>query len=87
VISPSAYLYSLGDHSVFSTGTPQFLVDGYTTYNASVALRNVEQDWSLTLGCRNCNDRDMLVSGLAGQPYYQDPRTWSLLFRKDFGGS
>ena len=86
VISPSAYLYALGDHSVFSTGTPQFLVDGYTTYNASVAVRNVAQDWSVTLGCRNCNDRDMLVSGLAGQPYYQDPRTWSLLLHKDFGG-
>ncbi|TFG87264.1 MAG: TonB-dependent receptor [Chromatiales bacterium] len=86
-ISPSAYLYSLGDHSVFSTGAPQFQVDGYTTYNASVALRNVEQDWSLTLGCRNCNDRTMLVSGLANQPYYQDPRTWSVLFHKGFGGS
>lgn len=87
VISPSAYLYTVGDHSVFSTGAPQFLVDGYSSFNASVAVRNVAQDWSVAIGCRNCADRDMLVSGLAGQPYYQDPRTWSVLFHKDFGGT
>ena len=86
-VEPAAYLYSLGDHSVFTSGDPRFLVDGYTTWNGSLQLRATEQDWRLTLECRNCNDRLMLVSALAGVPYYQDPRTWLVTFRKDFGGN
>lgn len=86
LLTPSASMYAVGDHSVFSTGTPEFLVDGYTTFTASLTLAQLDQDWRVELACRNCNDRTMLVSGLAGQPYYQDPRTWSLTFRKGFGG-
>lgn len=86
-VEPSAYLYSVGDHSVFTSGDPAFLVDGYTTWNGSIQLRATEEDWRLTLECRNCNDRTMLVSALAGVPYYQDPRTWLVSFRKDFGGN
>ena len=82
----SAYLYSVGDHSVFSSGNPRFLVDGYTTWNGAVELKNTEDAWRVVLECRNCNDRTMLVSGLAGVQYFQDPRTWQLRFRKDFGG-
>lgn len=81
----SAYLYSVGDHSTFVSGNPAFLVDGYTTWNAALELKNTDNDWGVTLDCRNCNDRTMLVSGLAGEPYYQDPRTWQVRFRKNFG--
>ncbi|MCK6370298.1 MAG: TonB-dependent receptor [Gammaproteobacteria bacterium] len=86
-LTPSAYLYAVGDHNVFTSGSPQFLVDGYTTYNASLELARPEQNWGLTLECKNCNDRTMLVSGLAGVPYLQEPRTWNLRWRLAFAGT
>jgi iron complex outermembrane receptor protein len=84
-LTPSAYLYRVGDHNVFSSGSPDFLVDGYSTFNAALELRDTDDNWGVVVECKNCNDRTMLVSGLAGQPYYQDPRTWMVRFRKDFG--
>jgi iron complex outermembrane receptor protein len=81
---PSAYTYTVGPHNVGTAGLPIGLVDGYTTWNGSIALNNVDQDWSLTAGCKNCNDRLMTVSVLAAQPYFQDPRTWMITFRKNF---
>jgi iron complex outermembrane receptor protein len=82
---PSAYLYRLGDYNAFSTGIDRFEVDGYTTFNASLELAQPAQNWAVTLECKNCNDRTMLVSGLAGLSYYQDPRTWNVRFRWGFG--
>jgi hypothetical protein len=81
---PSAYTYTVGSHNVGTAGLPVGLVAGYTTWNGSIALNNIDQDWSLTAGCKNCNDRLMTVSVLAGIPYYQDPRTWMITFRKNF---
>ncbi len=82
---PSAYLYSVGKHNTFSTGGPRFEIDGYTTYDASLQLVNNDQSWSVVAECKNCNDRTMLVTALAGVPYYQAPRTWHVGFRKNFG--
>jgi len=85
---PGAYLYRLGSHNIQTSGTAPGGVngnlDGYTTFNASVALVNTRQEWRVTLECKNCNDRTMPVSILANQTYLQDPRTWNLRFRKDF---
>ncbi len=81
---PSAYTYTVGSHNVGTAGLPIGLVGGYTTWNGSLTLNNIDQDWSLTAGCKNCNDRLMTVSVLAGQPYYQDPRTWMVRFTKNF---
>ncbi len=82
---PGAYVYKIGNHSVGTSGGPESLNTGYTTWNGSVALNNLDHDWSLTLECKNCNDRTMVVSTLAGFQYLQDPRTWMLRFRKNFG--
>lgn len=82
---PSAYLYSVGKNNVYSAGLPQFITDGYTTYDASLELANRDQNWSVVAQCKNCNDRLMLVAALANQPYYSDPRTWNITFRKNFG--
>lgn len=82
---PSAYMYSLGEHNTFSAGGPRYEIDGYTTFDAAVELQNTDQDWSLVAECKNCNDRYMLVTALAGQLYYQNPRTWRIGFRKNFG--
>jgi iron complex outermembrane receptor protein len=82
---PSAFLYTVGDHNVATSGLPPGLNDGYTTWNGSLTLQNVDQDWSLAVECKNCNDRTMVVSVLAGFQYLQDPRTWMIKFRKNFG--
>jgi len=84
---PGAYLYSVGDHSVGTSGAPVSLVDGYTTYNASLALNAVNQGWSVIAECKNCNDRTMVVSTLAGFQYLQDPRTWMLRLNWNFGAN
>jgi iron complex outermembrane receptor protein len=84
---PGAYSYTVGSHNVGTSGAPVGLVGGYTTWNGSIALNNVEEDWSLTLECKNCNDRTMVVSVLAGFQYLQEPRTWLVRFKKNFGGN
>ncbi len=82
---PSAYLYSVGDHNTFSAGGPKYNIDGYTTFDAAIQLDNTDQDWSLVAECRNCNDRYMLTTALANVKYYQNPRTWHIGFKKNFG--
>lgn len=82
---PSAYLYAVGKHNTVSNEAPGFYVDGYATYDASLQLKNNDHNWSVVAECKNCNDRTMLVSGLAGVPYYQKPRTWHIGFRQNFG--
>ena len=81
---PSAYLYAVGDHWVGSNNAAIDESDGYATWNGSLTLAHTEQDWQLVVECKNCNDRTMLVSTLAGVQYIQDPRTWLVRFRKDF---
>ena len=82
-LTPSAYVYQLGKHSVGSSGTPNALNDGYSVINAAVTLRNLDQDWSISAECQNCSDREQGTSFFIGL-YLQDPRTWSVNFRKDF---
>ena len=81
---PSAYLYSVGKHNTATQGGI-WKIDGYTTFDAAVELDNTDNNWSLVAECKNCNDRYMLVSGLAGMPYYQEPRTWRIGLKKNFG--
>ncbi len=82
---PSAYLYAVGDHSVGTSGGPESINDGYETWNGSLTLNHVEQNWSLVAECKNCNDKKMVVSTLAGFQYLQDPRTWMVRFKWNFG--
>jgi len=86
---PSAYMYQLGSHNIQTSGVSAAgvsgLLDGYTTFSASVALEHPGQEWRVVLECKNCNNRTMPVSVLADQVYLQDPRTWLLRVRKDFG--
>ncbi|UCG73195.1 MAG: TonB-dependent receptor [Chromatiales bacterium] len=84
---PSAYTYTVDEHSVGTSGTDPARVSGYTNINASVALNNTESDWQLTAECRNCTDRKMVVSTLVDFQYLQAPRTWLVRFKKGFGGN
>ncbi len=83
LMTTSAYLYAVGDNYAVSSGDPAFFADGYATWNGSIAFTQTSQDLRIEVACRNCNDRTMLVRGLAGQKYFQDPRTWSVtVFRR-----
>ena len=82
-LTPSAYVYQLGKHSIGSSGTPTSLSDGYSVITAAVTLRNLDGDWSISAECQNCSDREQGTSFFVGL-YLQDPRTWTVNFRKDF---
>ena len=82
-LRPSAFVYKIGKHSIGSSGTPVALSDGYSVITASVTLRNLDQDWSISAECQNCADREQGTSFFVGL-YLQDPRTWTVNFRKDF---
>ena len=82
-LTPSAYVYTIGKHSIGSSGTPVALSKGYSVVTASVTLRNLEGDWSISAECQNCADREQGTSFFIGL-YLQDPRTWTVNFRKDF---
>ena len=82
-LRPSAFVYKIGKHSIGSSGNPVALSDGYSVITASVTLRNLDQDWSISAECQNCADREQGTSFFVGL-YLQDPRTWTVNFRKDF---
>lgn len=82
-LTPSAFVYQLGKHSIGSSGTPTSLNDGYSVITAAVTLRNLGGDWSISAECQNCSDREQGTSFFVGL-YLQDPRTWTVNFRKDF---
>ncbi|MEM7284108.1 MAG: TonB-dependent receptor, partial [Pseudomonadota bacterium] len=73
-----------GDHNVGTSGVDIGLVDGYTIVNGGITLENTAGNWTLSAQCKNCSDRDQVVSVLVF-PYIQDPMTWSLTFNKRFG--
>jgi len=58
--------------------------DGYTTVNAGITLENTAQNWEVTLECKNCTDRDRVVSNLPPFLYLDDPMTWRLVGRYSF---
>ncbi|WP_446830911.1 TonB-dependent receptor [Candidatus Foliamicus sp.] len=82
-LRPSAFVYKIGKHSIGSSGAPTALSDGYSVLTASITLSNLDQDWSISAECQNCADREQGTSFFVGL-YLQDPRTWTVNFRKDF---
>jgi iron complex outermembrane receptor protein len=54
------------------------LVDG------GLAVRTDDDNWLLTLTCRNCLDADAPATSLLGLGYPQAPRTWVLAARRQF---
>lgn len=48
---------------------PQLAQDDYQLVNASIALRDPDQGWSLTLGATNLTDEKYLVSGVFGDAF------------------
>jgi iron complex outermembrane receptor protein len=54
------------------------LVDG------GFAIRTDDDNWLLTLTCRNCLDEDVPATSLLGIGYPQLPRTWMIVARRQF---
>lgn len=54
------------------------LVDG------GFAIRTDDDNWLLTLTCRNCLDEDAPATSLLGIAYPQMPRTWVVVARRQF---
>ncbi len=54
------------------------LVDG------GFAIRTDDDNWLLTVTCRNCLDEDAPATSLLGLGYPQMPRTWTIVARRQF---
>ncbi len=84
-LTPNLVWARTGATSVGTSGTPVALVDAYDTFDASLTLENADAGWSLQASCRNCSDEIQIVSTLSELPYIQEPRTWQVNFRYNFG--
>ena len=81
---PSLSITRYGSHEVGTANAAFSQVEPYTNVNGGIALEDVDGVWSVRANCRNCTSRVQLNSVLAGVPYYNPPRTWTLNFRYNF---
>jgi iron complex outermembrane receptor protein len=84
-LTPNVMWAWTGDHNVATSGPPPGIVDSYATLDAGITLANSDAGWQVQAICNNCTDELQVVSVLSDLPYVQAPRTWSLLFRWNFG--
>jgi iron complex outermembrane recepter protein len=84
-LTPNVSFARTGDNNVGTNGSPVSLVDAYDTWDAGVTLANADAGWQIQANCRNCSDEIQVVSTLSELPYIQDPRTWQINFKYNFG--
>jgi iron complex outermembrane receptor protein len=84
-LTPNVAYARTGDNNVGTNGSPVSLVDAYNTWDAGVTLANADAGWQIQASCRNCSDEIQIVSTLSELPYIQDPRTWQVNFKYNFG--
>ncbi len=84
-LTPNFSWAKTGDNNVGTNGAPISLVDAYDTVDAGLTLANDDAGWQIQANCRNCTDELQIVSTLSELPYVQDPRTWSVTFKYNFG--
>jgi len=83
-LTPNITWTRFSDYNVGTNGSPVALVDGTDTFDAGVTLA-ADAGWSVQAFCRNCNNEVQIVSTLSELPYVQDPRTWGVNFKYNFG--
>jgi len=83
-LTPGFFVQDVGGYNVGTSGEAIGLSDGYTTWNAGITLANPENGWSLQANCDNCSNELIIASVLAGQQYFQTPRTWMMRFKYDW---
>jgi iron complex outermembrane recepter protein len=84
-LTPNVAYARTGDNNVGTNGSPVSLVDAYNTWDAGLTLANADAGWQIQASCRNCSDEIQIVSTLSELPYIQDPRTWQVNFKYNFG--
>ena len=84
-LTPNIAWAKLGDYNVGTNGSPISLVDGTDSFDAGLTLANEDAGWTIQANCKNCGDEVQIVSTLSELPYIQDPRTWSVNFKYNFG--
>jgi iron complex outermembrane receptor protein len=85
-LTPNVLWAYTGDNNVGTNGAPVSLVSSYEQIDAGLTLQSVTGGWQVQANCRNCTDSEQIVSTLSELPYLQDPRTWSVMFKYNFGG-
>lgn len=83
-LTPSARVTQFSDQNVGTAGTAAAQVEEFTDVGGGLTLANENAGWSVMASCRNCTDELMQHSILAELQYYQEPRTWSVLFKYRF---
>ena len=83
-LTPQITAVRYGEHNVSTAGQDVSQIASYTVVNAGLTLTNNQSNWTINAACKNCSDREQIVSFLAGFTYIQDPMTYSLTFNKGF---
>lgn len=83
-LTPNVTWTRFSDYNVGTNGSPIALVDGTDTFDAGLTLAS-DSGWSVQAFCRNCDNEVQIVSTLSELPYVQDPRTWGVNFKYNFG--
>ena len=69
------------DYFTGASNQPEFLIDGYSLINASVALVDNDDRWKVSLWAKNLNDEEYLLirgtSGAIGE-FFGPPRTYGV---------
>ena len=85
-LTPNVLWAHTGDNNVGTSGSPSGLVTSYEQVDLGLTLASATGGWQVQANCRNCTDTLQVVSTLSDTVYVQDPRTWSLMFKYNFGG-
>ncbi|NBU24859.1 MAG: TonB-dependent receptor [Gammaproteobacteria bacterium] len=84
-MTPNVLWSHTGDNNVGTSGSPAGLVTAYEQVDLGLTLASQTGGWQVQANCRNCTDTLQVVSTLSDTVYVQDPRTWSLMFKYNFG--
>ncbi len=85
-LTPNVAWARTGDNNVGTNGSVAGLIKAYDTLDAGLTLANESAGWQFQAHCRNCSNEAQIVSILSDLTYLQDPRTWNLTFKYNFGG-
>ena len=84
-LTPNVLWARTGNNNVGTNGSPPALVRAYDQVDVGLTLAHESAGWSVQANCRNCTNTAQIVSTLSDLPYLQDPRTWGVNFKYNFG--
>lgn len=75
----------VSDHTTSTSARPEGLADDRFLVNASIGYQFEDAIWAITAECQNCFGETYVVSNLPPFPYFDDPSTWLVKLRYNFG--